>query len=423
MKHFLVLLVALTATFCFGHPMPSSALILRLHGGEIDAEVLLPVAELKLGWDKPFPLNDADVVVRDYGQALKGYVVAHVRPVAPDGRPWTVRVVGGLTAVHEAMQDVRLELVLAPPSGAPADRLTLNYDVILHHLVTHSAIVSIASDWRGGQLGDKPVVLATLWDQQKSVEINRSSGSWWRGFAATFRMGARHIADGTDHLLFLLALLLPAPLLAAGARWGGYAGGRVALRRIAKVVTAFTLGHSLTLILGALGVVHVPQAPIEAAIALSIFVSAIHALVPIFRGREVFIAGGFGLVHGLSFAAVLGGFGFDPLTLVSSIFGFNLGIEAFQLLVILVTIPWLVLLARTRAYPTFRVAGAFVTGLAAATWFFERAFGWANPVGPWVERAAGNALWIVAGLAVVSLLARRTVPLKSVSPDAVSSPA
>ena len=221
------------------------------------------------------------------------------------------------------------------------------------------------------------------------MAIDRSSGSWWRGFGATFRLGARHIAEGTDHLLFLLALLLPAPLIAAGVRWGGYAGGKVALRRILKVVTAFTVGHSLTLVLGSLGLVHVPQPPIEAAIALSIFVSAIHALLPIFRGKEILIAGGFGLVHGLSFAAVLSDFGFDPLTLVSSVLGFNLGIEAFQLLVILVTMPWLVLLARTRVYPAFRVAGALATGIAAASWFFERALGWSNPVGP-LGRARGG---------------------------------
>ena len=168
----------------------------------------------------------------------------------------------------------------------------------------------------------------------------------------------RHIADGTDHLLFLLALILPAPLVAAGGRWGGYAGGRTALRRIVKVVTAFTLGHSITLVLGALGWARLPGAVVESVIALSILVSAVHALVPIFRGREVFIAGGFGLVHGLAFAATLADFGLDPWTMASSVLGFNLGIEAVQLLVILAAMPWLVLLARSRVYGPFRIAGA-----------------------------------------------------------------
>ena len=178
------------------------------------------------------------------------------------------------------------------------------------------------------------------------------------------------------------------------------------MKSIVGVVTAFTVGHSITLILGALGWVHVPGALVESAIALSILVSAVHALVPIFRGKEVVIAAGFGLVHGVAFADALSVFGFDALTLVSSVLGFNLGIEAFQLLVILVTMPWLVLLARTRLYPAFRAAGATVTG-AAAAWLFERAFGWNNPIGPWVERAAAYGPGFVVALAALSLGARR----------------
>jgi hypothetical protein len=218
-----------------------------------------------------------------------------------------------------------------------------------------------------------------------------------------FRLGVRHIAEGTDHLLFLLALILPAPLVAVSGRWGGYAGGRTAFRRIVKVVTAFTLGHSVTLVIGALGWARLPGTLVESAIALSILVSAVHALVPIFRGREVFIAGGFGLVHGLAFAATLTGFGFDPWMLVSSVLGFNLGIEAFQLLVILAVMPALVLLARSRVYGPIRVSGAALTGIAAAAWFGERAFGWANPVGPLVEALASHALWVLAGLVVLTV--------------------
>jgi HupE / UreJ protein len=215
----------------------------------------------------------------------------------------------------------------------------------------------------------------------------------------------RHIAEGTDHLLFLMALILPAPLVAAGWRWGGYAGGRAALRRTFKVVTAFTLGHSITLVLGALGWARLPDALVESVIALSILISAVHALIPIFRGREVFIVGGFGLMHGLAFASTLTGFGLDPLTLASSVLGFNLGIEAFQLLIILAMTPWLVLLARSRVYGPFRIAVGSLTGVAAAAWFAERAFGPANPIAPLVEGAASHAPWLMASLVVLTCIA------------------
>lgn len=383
--------------------MPSSAVMLRLHSTSIDAKLYLPIIELRLGWGKPVPM-DAVKAVREYGPGLKSYVLQHIHPVAPDGRPWTV-IVRDVKPVVEQNPDMLVELTMTPPPGAPADKLTLNYDVIFHQLITHTAIVSIASDWHSAQLDGAPTVLGTMRDTNRTITIDRSQGSWWLGFLGVFVLGARHIAEGTDHLLFLLALLLPAPLLVAGNRWGGYAGGKKSLWRIAKIVTSFTVGHSITLVLGALGWVHLPSAFIESAIAVSIFVSAVHALVPIFRGKEIFIAGGFGLIHGLAFASTLTDFGFDTVTLVSSILAFNIGIEVVQLFVILVTMPWLVLLARTRLYPHLRITGACITGVAAAAWFFERALGWPNPVGPLIEYAAAHALWLIMGLAGLAITA------------------
>jgi hypothetical protein len=395
------LMLLVTALPAWGHPMPGSAVVLRLHRTEIDAELTLPIGELAMGWEKPLPLSSIKTV-QDYGAELEIYVRSHVRAYAPDGRPWTVTV-REVTPLDEQEPHVRVALNMNPPTGAPVDRLTFHYDVIFHHLVTHTAVVTLESDWRNGVMAEEPVLLGTMRDTSAELAIDRSGGSWFQGFAAMFRLGARHIAEGTDHLLFLLALILPAPLAAANGRWGGYAGWKTASRRIVKVVSAFTLGHSITLVFGALGWAHLPGAVIESAIAISILVSAGHALVPILRGREVLIAGSFGLVHGLAFAETLTGFGFDPLTLASSVLGFNLGIEAFQLVVILAAMPWLVLLARSRVYRPFRITGAALTGIAAAAWFVERAFGWTNPIVPLVETVASHANWLLAGLVVLTV--------------------
>ena len=380
--------------------MPNSAVVLRVHRTGIDAELTLPIGELAMGWEKPLPMDSARTV-RQYGAELEGYVLAHVRPTAPDGRPWKVSVREVIPVVEQG-SDVLVRLTMTPPAGAPVDRLILGYDLIFHHLITHTAVVSLAGDWRNGVTGEESVLLGTMRDTNAELVIDRSGSSRHRGFAAMFRLGARHIAEGTDHLLFLLALILPAPLMAAGERWGGYAGWKTAFRRIIKVVTAFTIGHSITLVFGAMGWVRLPGPFVESAIALSILVSAVHALVPVFRGREVFIAGGFGLVHGLAFAATLTGFEFDPWTMASSVLGFNLGIEAVQLLVILAAMPWLVLLARSRVYGPFRIAGASLIGIAAAAWFAERALGLANPVAPVVEGVAFHVFWLLAGLSLLT---------------------
>jgi len=222
------------------------------------------------------------------------------------------------------------------------------------------------------------------------------------GFASLFRLGMRHIAEGSDHLLFLLALLLPAPLVVCGSRWSGFADARGSLVRILKVVTAFSVGHSITLALAAMGVVRVPSRPIEVLIAASILVSAAHAFRPLFPGREVGIAGFFGLLHGLAFATTLGGLGLVRWERVGSILSFNLGIETMQLVVVAATMPSLVLISRTRAYPMLRTGGALFAGLAAAEWIVERLLGLRSSVDIVAGGIAHRGAWIAGGLCLMS---------------------
>jgi hypothetical protein len=223
-----------------------------------------------------------------------------------------------------------------------------------------------------------------------------------------FRLGMRHISEGTDHLLFLLALLLPAPLLASGSRWTEFAGLRNSAQKILRVVTAFTVGHSMTLTLAALGVVLVPSRPIEVLIAISILVSSIHAVRPIFPGREPILAACFGLVHGLAFAATLGQLGLDGWTRLANVFAFNIGIETMQLIVVAATMPSLVLMSRTGRYSALRIGGALFAGFASIGWIVERWLNWDNS---WVELVvdsiAQHAGWFAGLLFVVSLLCWR----------------
>jgi hypothetical protein len=224
------------------------------------------------------------------------------------------------------------------------------------------------------------------------------------GVASLFRLGMRHIAEGTDHLLFLLALLLPAPLLAAGSRWTQFAGTRHSLLQILKVVTAFTIGHSITLALAALGFVHAPSRPIEILIAVSILISAIHALRPLFPGREAIIAAFFGLIHGLAFAATLNQLGLGRWERVAGILSFNLGIEAMQLLVVAAILPSLLLLSQMRVYSVLRIAGALFAGIASVGWIAERLLGMHAPVDVLADSVARHAPWIAGGLFLLSVL-------------------
>ena len=236
----------------------------------------------------------------------------------------------------------------------------------------------------------------------------RDASVWLNGvqFSSLFHLGMRHIAEGTDHLLFLLALLLPAPLLLSGLRWGSPAGVCQSLVRILGIVTAFTIGRSITLTLAALGTVHVPARPVEVLIAVSIFVSALHALRPIFPGKEACIAAFFGLIHGLAFAATLGRLGLDRWERVAGILSFNMGIEAMQMLVVAIILPSLVLMSRTRAYPILRIGGALFAGGASVGWIVERLLDVKTPVDTIVNAFAQHALGIAIALFLASLATR-----------------
>jgi hypothetical protein len=224
------------------------------------------------------------------------------------------------------------------------------------------------------------------------------------GLPGLFRLGVRHIAEGTDHLLFLLVLLLPAPLVVMGSRWAGIAGVRSSLLRIVRIVTAFTLGHSIALAPAAFGVVHVPGHPIEVLIAISILISAVHALRPIFPGKEAGIAAFFGLIHGLAFASTLSDLGLGRWERLAGILSFNLGIETMQMAVVVATLPSLLLMSRTRAYPWLRTGGALFAIVASIGWIVERVLGLRSSVDFVVNNIAHHAGVLAGGLFLTSLV-------------------
>jgi hypothetical protein len=254
------------------------------------------------------------------------------------------------------------------------------------------------------------------------LEISLAAGGWWRGVGNMFLLGVAHIREGTDHLLFLIALLLPSMLTAGHKGWGRYGGIRSSVLKILKIVTAFTIGHSLTLLIGALGWVRLPAQPVEVLIAFSILISAVHAVYPLFPGREMLVAGGFGLIHGLAFATVIANLNLAAGTLAVSVLGFNLGIETMQLVVILLVIPWLILLSQTRAYRYVRIGGAILAAVAAIGWITERVTGNPNHIGDLAARLSTLAGWGILALAVTSVVVYAAYARARPRPRAVPPP-
>jgi hydrogenase/urease accessory protein HupE len=177
--------------------------------------------------------------------------------------------------------------------------------------------------------------------------------SWW-GFVA---MGVEHIVGGIDHLLFLVALLA----LATG------------LWQTVKIVTAFTVAHSITLSLAALGLVNVPASIVEPLIAASIVWVAVENLVaPAGVGRRWLIAGVFGLIHGLGFASVLTELDLSREALVRALVGFNVGVELGQLAFVVVIMPPLVWASRPGRLPRLPQVLSVIVAAVGAVWFVQR---------------------------------------------------
>ena len=200
--------------------------------------------------------------------------------------------------------------------------------------------------------------------------------SWLSAFAGYLRIGVWHIWSGIDHLLFLLSLLLPAVLRRHNGQWEAVPLARPAFVNILKVVTAFTVAHSITLSLAALDVVHLPSRLTESIIAASIVVAALNNLVPRVTEHRWRIAFAFGLLHGFGFASVLTEMGLPPGARLLSLVAFNLGVETGQLAVVLAVMPLAFAIRATRFYRhTVMRWGSTAIGALALVWFVQRAVG------------------------------------------------
>jgi hypothetical protein len=197
----------------------------------------------------------------------------------------------------------------------------------------------------------------------------------WGTFGEYWRQGVWHIWIGFDHILFLLALLLPAVMARHGKEWRGVAAFRPALTKVVAIVTAFTVAHSLTLALAALRWVTLPSRWVETAIAATVILAAVHNLRPFLPGKGWQVAFFLGLIHGFGFAGVLVDLGLPTGALSAALAGFNLGVEAGQLGIVALFLPVAYLLRGSWFYrrAVFQ-GGSAVVATCALLWFLERGF-------------------------------------------------
>lgn len=215
--------------------------------------------------------------------------------------------------------------------------------------------------------------LAVLSPDQRSLNLAETPNMWetarefiWEGMV--------HLWIGYDHMLFLLALVLPAALRRQDGRWVVEDRVSVAIKDVALIVTAFTVAHSITLVIATLGLVNLPIAWVETFIALSIVAAAINIVWPFLGQRRYLIGFGFGLIHGFGFASVLSGFMAHASSRLVALASFNIGVELAQLAIVVVVVPLIFLLRRQWLYQRVLLpAGVVAIVLTGMFWVWERA--------------------------------------------------
>ncbi|WP_232542286.1 HupE/UreJ family protein [Nocardia bovistercoris] len=393
------------------HPMRATSVVLDVGETVIAAEFSIPAADFA-------EASGIDVDLRprlssENSVAITNYMRDHLRPATPDGVPWTVHIDDPRLdytnrAATGSYKELVVPAVLTPPANVDMRRFVLGYDAVVREVATHIAIVSVRQDWRAGRVGaDEAKQVGVIRMDADSMTVpsllvDLTEGGAWRGFLAMVELGGHHILEGADHLLFLFTLLLPAVLIARSGRWHPDNRGRRAVRHILAVTIAFTVGHSVALVVSALSRVELPARPIETLIAVTILIGGAHAIRPLFPGREALVAGLFGLVHGMAFSFTLAELNLSTGQLALSVLGFNLGIEAVQLLLVALALPPLLVLATTRAQPFLRVGGALLVIVAALGWACDR-IGFANPIAVAADQVGAVILPIVITSSILAV--------------------
>ncbi len=271
------------------------------------------------------------------------------------------------------------------------ESVDFQYSVLFDKDPDHIGMVIIENDWRAGVFDDEANVALIFKPGDTQKSLNLADATVTQGYWEMFKLGIHHILEGIDHILFLMALLLPAVMYRVGKDWQPTKGFYPAFIYVVKVVTVFTLAHTITLSAATLGWLSLPSRLVESIIAISIAVAAVDMLYPVFRGRIWLVVFVFGLFHGFGFASVLADYQIPDSYLTLSLLFFNLGVEAGQVAIILVVFPVLYWLRNLALYPLIIMrVGAVILILVSLYWFIERGFLIDLPLGQFVNWILGK---------------------------------
>ena len=260
--------------------------------------------------------------------------------------------------------------------GEEAKELTFWHQMMYEKDLLHRGMVVLVNNPVTGEYrGEESVALIfNRHEEEQTLDLTKPIDPLLKPFDFVWQ-GILHIWIGIDHILFLIVLLLPSVLNREDKKWVPIENFKQFLLKILKIVTVFTIAHSITLALAALGFVNLSGRFVESMIAASIIVVALNNFFPKFKEGSTLIIFTFGLFHGLGFASVMGEIPFRMGDLLKILVAFNVGVEIGQVAIVLVVFLLLYLLRKFSFYqPLVLKAGSIAAALVAAYWFIERAF-------------------------------------------------
>ena len=363
------LVAALVVAPAHAHKPSDSYLTLKVDGETVEGQwdIALRDLDFALGLDAD---QDGAITwgeVRAKHADIAAYALSRLT-LGPQNAPCPAKVTAHLVDNHS---DGAYEVLRFTAQCAAAPKvLAVDYRLFAEIDPQHRGLLNLQAkgSTRAAILGSNaPMQRFTLGKPSK-----------WEQFVDYANEGVWHIWTGFDHVLFLLSLLLPAVLVRSTApreTWKPALSFRAAFVDVLKVVTAFTLAHSITLSLAALSIVSLPSRLVESCIAASVVLAALNNVRPVvYRGRWL-IAFFFGLIHGFGFASVLADLGLPQESLLLALVAFNVGVEVGQLAIVGAFLPIAYRLRATRFYRHgVLAAGSAGIALIAGTWLIERAF-------------------------------------------------
>lgn len=349
-------LVAALPAAAAAHTLSDGYVELTADGAEVTGRIDLAARDLH----DAIGLDDGDGALRwreidAAAGAIRSYVASHVGLATAAG-PCRV-VLGDLAAVERADgRHVAIALVAHCPG--PADPLTVDYRAIVAIDAQHRGLVRFTS------AGGTTVAVAS----GAPVTVRGATPPRVLDFIVE---GVWHIWAGLDHVAFLLALLLPAVFVRRARTWQPAPALGGVVRDVLEIVTAFTLAHSITLILATVGWVRLPPRLVETGIALSVAAAAANNVWRVVDARWA-VAFALGLLHGFGFSSVLAELGVPGAVLGRALLGFNLGVELGQAAIVAVFLPLAFAVRTTRAYRVATVIASIALVAVALHWALER---------------------------------------------------